>query len=283
MTGGEVHPPIGAVREAVARALAEDIGPLGDLTSALLPADSKATADIVPRKVGVLAGRMAATEAFFQVDALVRIDWWADDGQQVAAGQPVATVAGSLPSILVAERTALNFLCHLSGIATLTRRFAEAAAPGAAVRDTRKTTPGLRALEKAAVRAGGGLNHRGSLSDGLLVKDNHLFGISIEEAVAKGRSLYPGRPIQVECDSIRQAQIAALVGADLVLLDNMTPGQVDDCVSVLRSTGYLGYVEVSGRVTLENVPTYAAAGAQLISVGALTHSAPVLDIGLDLR
>ena len=133
------------------------------------------------------------------------------------------------------------------------------------------------------MRAGGGLNHRGNLSDGILLKDNHLFGISIEEAVAKARDLYPGRPIQVECDSIRQAETAALVGADLVLLDNMTPGQVSDCVSVLRATGYPGVVEVSGRVTLENVPTYASAGAQLISVGALTHSAPALDIGLDLR
>jgi nicotinate-nucleotide pyrophosphorylase (carboxylating) len=277
------YPPIGAVREAVARALAEDIGPLGDLTTSLLPADAKATADIVPRKVGVLAGRLAATEAFAQIDADVSIDWWADDGHRVGAGQPVATVTGTLTSILIAERTALNFLCHLSGIATLTRRYADAASPGAQVRDTRKTTPGLRAMEKAAVRAGGGVNHRGNLSDGILLKDNHLFGISIVEAVAKARDLYPGRPIQVECDSIRQAETAAMVGADLVLLDNMTPGQVSDCVGVLRATGYPGVVEVSGGVTLENVPTYASAGAQLISVGALTHSAPTLDIGLDLR
>ncbi len=278
-----MHPPVGAVREAVTRALAEDIGPLGDLTTSLLPPGAKATADITPRKVGVLAGRLAATEAFAQVDPHVHIDWWADDGHRISARQPVATVTGSLASILVAERTALNFLGHLSGIATLTRRFAEAAAPGAQVRDTRKTTPGLRALEKAAVRAGGGVNHRGSLSDGILLKDNHLFGISIGEAVAKSRALYPGRPIQVECDSLRQAEVAAMVGADLVLLDNMTPGQVSDVVSVLRATGYPGIVEVSGNVTLENVPTYASAGAQLISVGALTHSAPVLDIGLDLR
>lgn len=278
-----MHPPASAVREAVARALAEDLGPLGDLTSALLPSQAKATADVVPRKVGVLAGRLAATEAFAQVDAQLHVDWWADDGHRVSARQPIATVTGSLTSILVAERTALNFLSHLSGIATLTRRYADAAAPGAHVRDTRKTTPGLRALEKAAVRAGGGLNHRGNLSDGILLKDNHLFGISIAEAVAKARDLYPGRPIQVECDSLRQAEVAALVGADLVLLDNLTPGQVSDVVSVLRATGYAGVVEVSGGVTLENVPTYASAGAQLISIGALTHSAPALDIGLDVR
>jgi nicotinate-nucleotide pyrophosphorylase (carboxylating) len=278
-----VHPPIGAVREAVTRALAEDIGPLGDLTTSLLPADAKATADLVPRKVGILAGRLAATEAFFQVDRHVHIDWWADDGHRVIASQPVATITGRLGSILVAERTALNFLCHLSGIATLTRRYADAASPGAHVRDTRKTTPGLRALEKAAVRAGGGLNHRGNLSDGILVKDNHLAGISIEEAVARARDLYPGRPVQVECDSLRQAATAALVGAELLLLDNMTPGDVSEVVSVLRQSGYGGLIEVSGRVSLENVPSYAMAGAQLISVGALTHSAPVLDIGLDLR
>jgi nicotinate-nucleotide pyrophosphorylase (carboxylating) len=188
-----------------------------------------------------------------------------------------------MASILISERTALNFLCHLSGIASLTRRYADAASPGADIRDTRKTTPGLRALEKAAVRAGGGLNHRGNLSDGLLVKDNHQVGVSIEEAVARARALYPGRPIQVECDSLRQARSAALVGSDLVLLDNMTPAEVSECVSILRATGYGGVVEVSGRVTLENVPAYASAGAQLISVGALTHSAPALDIGLDLR
>jgi nicotinate-nucleotide pyrophosphorylase (carboxylating) len=270
------------VREAVARALAEDVGPLGDLTSALLPPRAVVTADLVPRTDGVLAGRMAATEAFAQVDPLLRLEWLCDDGDRVAAGRPVATVSGTLAGILVAERTALNFLGHLSGIATLTRRFADAAAPYAHVRDTRKTTPGLRALEKAAVRAGGGLNHRGSLSDGLLVKDNHLAGISVEEAVAKARALYPGRPIQVECDSPRQAETAAKMGADLLLLDNMTPADVATCVATLRASGYPGVVEVSGGVTLDNVAAYAAGGAQLISVGALTHSAPILDIGLDL-
>ena len=280
MTG--VHPPMGAVREAVARALAEDIGALGDLTSALLPPQAVVTADLVPRAEGVLAGRRAATETVAQVDPLVKVHWRADDGQRVTAGQPIATMDGPLSAILMAERTALNFLCHLSGIATLTRRYADAAAPRAFVRDTRKTTPGLRALEKAAVRAGGGLNHRASLSDGILVKDNHLAGISIEAAVAKARVLYPGRPVQVECDSLRQAQVAATVGADLLLLDNMAPDDVARCVTALRQAGYSGTVEVSGGVTLENVPAYAAAGAQLISVGALTHSAPILDIGLDI-
>ena len=276
------HPAMGAVREAVARALAEDLGPLGDLTTALLPARATVTADLVPRGDGVLAGRMAATEAFTQVDVGVRLDWRADDGERITAGQPVATMAGTLASILVAERTALNFLCHLSGIATLTRRYADAAAPNAHVRDTRKTTPGLRALEKAAVRAGGGLNHRGSLSDGLLLKDNHLAGISIEKAVAKARVLYPGRAVQVECDDLGQVRIAALCEADLLLLDNMTPAEVSECVAALRRSNYLGVVEVSGGITLDNVAAYAAAGAQLISVGALTHSAPILDIGLDI-
>ena len=188
-----------------------------------------------------------------------------------------------LASILIAERTALNFLCHLSGIATLTRRYADAASPGAHVRDTRKTTPGLRALEKAAVRAGGGLNHRGNLSDGILLKDNHLFGISIEEAVAKARDLYPGRP---DPGGVRLAAPGPGGGPG-----RRRPGaarQHDAGPGVRLRVGAAGHrlpgvVEVSGGVTLENVPTYASAGAQLISVGALTHSAPALDIGLDLR
>jgi nicotinate-nucleotide pyrophosphorylase (carboxylating) len=169
-------------------------------------------------------------------------------------------------------------LCHLSGIATLTRRYVDAARP-ARVRDTRKTTPGLRALEKAAVRAGGGVNHRGSLSDGILVKDNHLGGLTVEEAVERARAGWPGRSVQVECDTPDQVKAALVAGADLVLLDNMTPDAVAACVSVISGRCL---VEVSGGVTLDTVAAYAAAGADLISVGALTHSAPILDIGLDL-
>ena len=282
------HPPAGAAREAVARALAEDLGPLGDLTAALLPPGATAVGDLVPRAAGVLAGRLAAAEAFTQVDRSLAVRWHADDGDQVAAGASVGEVTGPLASMLTAERTALNLLGHLSGVATLTRRFVTAAGGRARIRDTRKTTPGLRALEKAAVRAGGGVNHRGSLSDGVLVKDNHLFGLSVAEAVERANQVWPGRAVQVECDTIEQAKEAVTAGADLVLLDNMTPAQVAACAEVVAAAPAAGrsgrcLVEVSGGVTLETVAEYAAAGADLISVGAITHSAPVLDIGLDVR
>jgi len=275
-------PPATAVREAVSRALAEDLGPLGDLTAALLPAGVSAVADLVPRAVGVLAGNLAATEAFLQVDPGVAVRWYADDGDDVVAGVAVGEVSGPLASILTAERTALNFLGHLSGVATLTHRFVAVAAGGGRtrIRDTRKTTPGLRALEKAAVRAGGGLNHRGSLSDGVLVKDNHLAGIGVSQAVGRTRALWPGRAVQVECDTVEQVQAAADANAELVLLDNMTPEQVRRCVELVA---FRCLVEVSGGVNLATVAAYADAVADLISVGAITHSAPVLDIGLDVR
>ncbi len=275
--------PVSGLPDVVARALAEDLGPLGDLTSSLLPADATATAVLVPRQDGVLAGRPAAHETFAQVDRRVSVEWRAHDGDRIAAGVPFASVDGPLASILTAERTALNFLGHLSGIATLTRRYVDAVAragTGAAIRDTRKTTPGLRALEKGAVRAGGGVNHRGSLSDGILVKDNHLGGLSVEEAVARARAIWPGRTVQIECDTIDQVKAAVVAGADLVLLDNMTPGEV---AAAVEAVGRRSLVEVSGGVTLETVAAYAAAGAHLISVGAITHSAPILDIGLDLE
>jgi nicotinate-nucleotide pyrophosphorylase (carboxylating) len=188
-------------------------------------------------------------------------------------------VEGPLASILVGERTALNLLCHLSGVASLTRRYVRAAAGHARIRDTRKTTPGLRALEKAAVRAGGGVNHRGSLSDGVLLKDNHLAGLTIQAAVRRARLRWPGRSVQVECDTTAQLDEALEAGADLVLLDNMSPAEVTRCV---ERVGGRSLVEVSGSVTLDTAGAYADAGVDLISVGAITHSAPVLDIGLDL-
>ena len=185
----------GVVRDAVARALAEDLGPLGDITAALLDPGERASASFIPRKAGVIAGTACATEAFAQVDPSVVVQWRVDDGGAVDARQVAGTVEGPLASILTAERTALNFLCHLSGIATLTRRFVDAAADApdsrARIWDTRKTLPGLRALEKAAVRAGGGVNHRGSLSEMVLVKDNHLGRIGIGEAVRRRASAGP--------------------------------------------------------------------------------------------
>jgi len=275
----DLQPPLPAVREAVARALAEDVGALGDVSAALLAVDSHVVASFVPRGDGVIAGCLAATETFAQIDPAVRVDWSVDDGVEIVTGQVIGRVEGPLPSILTGERTALNFLCHLSGIASLTRRYVRATHGKARVRDTRKTTPGLRALEKAAVRAGGGVNHRGSLSDSVLIKDNHLAGLSIPQAVARARLRWPGLSVQVECDQRDQVNTAIEAGADLVLLDNMTPEQVAECVKIVDGRFP---VEVSGNVSVETLGAYVDAGANLISVGALTHSAPVLDIGLDL-
>jgi nicotinate-nucleotide pyrophosphorylase (carboxylating) len=275
----DVHPPITAVRDVVARALAEDLTPLGDVTASLLPIDADVTARLVPRQDGVLAGRLCADEAFGQVDAATTVAWDSDDGQEVSTGRAIATVAGRLSSILSAERTALNLLGHLSGVATMTRRYVRATHGQARIRDTRKTTPGLRALEKAAVRAGGGVNHRGNLSDGILLKDNHLAGIGIAEAVRRAHLRWPGRTVEIECDTLEQVREALAASADLVLLDNMSPEEVAEAVGVVNKALL---VEVSGRVTIDSVGADAHAGADLISVGAITHSAPVLDIGLDL-
>jgi nicotinate-nucleotide pyrophosphorylase (carboxylating) len=279
MTATWLDPPVSSVREVVARALAEDLGVFGDLTAGLLPPGATVAASIVAREQGVLAGRLAASETFAAVNADVTVRWEVADGEQLTAGLVLARVDGPLASVVTAERTALNLLGHLSGIASLTRRYVDAAGGRSRIRDTRKTTPGLRALEKAAVRAGGGVNHRGSLSDGILVKDNHLAGLTIEVAVSTAHQRWPGVPCQVECDSLDQVKEALVAGADLVLLDNMDPTAVAAAVAVV---GGRIPVEVSGRVALEDVAGFAQAGADLISVGSLTHSAPVLDIGLDL-
>jgi nicotinate-nucleotide pyrophosphorylase (carboxylating) len=280
MTANWLDPPVTAVREVVARALAEDLGVFGDVTAGLVPPAAMVRAALVARAPGVLAGRLAATEAFAAVDPAIGVRWAAADGDRVAAGQVLGRIEGPLASVLTAERTALNLLGHLSGVATLTRRFVDAAGTSARIRDTRKTTPGLRALEKAAVRAGGGTNHRASLSEGILLKDNHLGGVSIEAAVARAKDRWPSLMVEVECDTLEQVKVAVEAGADLVLLDNMGPAGVAAAVQLIDRRIP---IEVSGRVALDDVAALAAAGADLISVGALTHSAPVLDIGLDLQ
>ena len=269
------------LRDTVAAALDEDLGPLGDLTAALLPRAATAEAVIVPRGDGILAGTLPAVQAYHHHNPwTVSLELLAEDGEQLVAGEPIARLHGSLAHMLTVERTALNFLSHLSGIATLTRRYVDAVAgTGVRIRDTRKTTPGLRALEKAAVRAGGGVNHRGNLSDGILIKDNHLGGMTITDAVAAARRMWTGRPVQVECDRIEQVEEALTTFAELVLLDNMSPDEVRACVEFVAGRSL---VEVSGGVTLDTVAAYAAAGPTFISVGAITHSAPILDIGLDL-
>jgi nicotinate-nucleotide pyrophosphorylase (carboxylating) len=278
-----LDPPQHLVREAVARALAEDVGALGDLTAALVPADARAVGVVVARVPGVLAGRACAAETWAQLDPAVQLAWRCADGDELRAGTVVADVTGPLRSVLTGERTALNFLCHLSGVATLTRRFAVAAGAHTRVLDTRKTLPGLRALEKAAVRAGGGVNHRGSLSDLVLVKDNHRAGLTVGEAVAAAHAAWPGRGVEVECDDADEVRDAVGAGADLVLLDNFSPEQVAACVPIVRAGPRPETpVEVSGGVTLDTVAAYAASGADLVSVGALTQSAPALDLALDL-
>ncbi len=280
-----LDPPAADVHAAVERALAEDLTPLGDLTSALLPAGREVEARFVARETGVLAGRACATETLRQVDSGIEATWEAGDGDAVEPGHRLCTVRGRLRSVVVAERTALNFLGHLSGIATEVRRYVDAA-EGARIWDTRKTTPGLRSLEKAAVRAGGGRNHRGNLSDWVMFKDNHLAGISIADAVAAARDRWPARTVEVECDRIDQLEKALDAGADLVLLDNMSPDQVRDCVAVAEawasSSGRRPLLEASGGITLQTVSAYASTGVDLISIGRLTNSAPVLDIGLDI-
>src|SRR5262249_3487995 len=203
----------------------EDLGPLGDLTAALLPADATVAAALRARQEGVLAGVRCAEETFRAVDPAIVAQWHRADGDRLAPGAVVATVTGPLASVLAAERTALNFLCHLSGVATLTRRFVDAAVsanPGTRIWDTRKTLPGLRALEKAAVRAGGGVNHRGSLSDFVLVKDNHLAGITITEAVRRAGMRWPARTVEVECENLEKVHEAIVAGGDMALVASMT-------------------------------------------------------------
>ena len=275
-----------AVTEAVTRALDEDLGPDGDVTAALVPETATAHYALRARQKGVLAGRAPADEAFRRVGPTLDLVWHANDGDELKPGDTILDVTGPLRPILTAERTALNFLGHLSGVATLTARFVKAAHeanPAVAVLDTRKTLPGLRLLEKAAVRAGGGTNHRLGLSDAVLVKDNHLAGTSITDAVARARTLWPGRLVEIECDTLDQVTEAASAGADAVLLDNMDPATVAEAVAAahLAAPGPI-LTEVSGGVSLDTIGTYAAAGPDRISVGALTHSAPVLDLGLDL-
>jgi nicotinate-nucleotide pyrophosphorylase (carboxylating) len=272
-----------AVRAAVTLALAEDLTPLGDITSSLLPPDVNGDAAFVVRTPGVLAGIACATETYAQLDTAVSVEWTAVDGDEVDAKETIGRVRGPLASILTGERTALNFLGHLSGIATLTHELVAATGGRARIWDTRKTTPGLRSLEKAAVRAGGGANHRGNLSDWVLLKDNHLTVLGIDEAVRRARTQWPARTVHVECDSIDQVAQALAAGADALLLDNMTPDEVRACVALANDAPRRPLLEVSGGITRETVRAYAQTGADCISIGAITNSAPVLDIGLDIE
>jgi nicotinate-nucleotide pyrophosphorylase (carboxylating) len=273
-------PPPAVVSALVEAALREDFGVLGDITSiACVAEDSFAEARFVAREEGVLAGTAAATETFRQVDPAVQLTWSEGDGASLLPGGHVGSLSGPLRSILGGERVALNFLQHCSGVASLTRRYVRATHGRARILDTRKTVPGLRALQKAAVRAGGGFNHRDSLSDAVLIKDNHLAALGVAKAIERARARWPNRIIEVECDTIEQVAEAREAGPDVVLVDNMAPADVKQAIELLEG---VAKVEVSGGVTLETVGVYAESGADYISVGALTHSVRALDIGLDV-
>lgn len=271
------------VDEIVNRALDEDLGAGIDVTTAAtIPAEQEGSADLVPRVDGVVAGLPVVAWVFDVVsEGRLRCEFHVADGDRVTAGQPLATVTGPVRDLLTAERTALNVLTHLSGIATATRRWVDAVeGTRAVIRDTRKTLPGLRALEKYAVRCGGGQNHRMSLSDAALVKDNHVAAAGgVVEAFDLVREAYPDLSIEVEVDTVEQARAAIEAGAELVLLDNMSPADMVQVVAIAPAEVKL---EASGGLTLATAAEVARTGVDFISVGALTHSSPALDIGLDI-
>jgi nicotinate-nucleotide pyrophosphorylase (carboxylating) len=261
-------------------ALAEDVG-AGDVTTeATVDADASGEAELLLKEPGVVCGLDAAEAVFRALDEDIRFEAFFDEGAVVAGVTVVARVAGLQRAILTGERTALNFLGRLSGIATLTRRYVDAVeGTGAAILDTRKTTPGLRVLEKHAVACGGGRNHRLALDDGVLVKDNHLRTLgSIQAAVERLRDVTP-LPIEVECDTLDQVSEALDAGADGLLLDNMSLDMLVAAVSLAKGRARL---EASGGITLDNVRAVAETGVDEISIGALTHSARSLDVSLEL-
>jgi nicotinate-nucleotide pyrophosphorylase (carboxylating) len=265
-------------------AVAEDLAGGADVTSAAtVPAEQDATAAFVARADGVVAG-LPVVEVVLHVVAggePLTVTPRVSDGDRVVPGAPLLEVTGRTRTLLTAERTALNLLTHLSGVATSTRRWADAVAgTGASVRDTRKTLPGLRALEKYAVRCGGGVNHRMALSDAALVKDNHVVAAGgVAEAFRAVRARFPDVLVEVECDTVAQVAEAVEAGADLVLCDNMSPAQLREAVAVTAGRARL---EASGGLTLDTARDVAATGVDYLAVGALTHSAPALDVGLDL-
>lgn len=279
-----------AIADVVDRALAEDLG-LGfggvegltgnvDVTStATIPADLMGTADVRTRAAGVVAGIGIAAVVFERAGAEVTAV--AADGDRVRPGDVVLTATGPVRRLLTVERTMLNLLCHLSGIATLTAGWVDAVAgTGAQIRDTRKTTPGLRALEKYAVRCGGGVNHRMGLWDAALVKDNHVAAAGgVAAAFAAVRATFPGVTVEVECDTVAQVSEAIAAGADLILLDNMSLDDLRTCVRLAPDI----LLEASGGLTLDTAHDVASTGVNYLAVGALTHSAPILDLGMDLR
>ena len=279
------HPPETLLVEPVVRrALEEDLGRAGDITSALtVPKDAHAKARLVARKPGTIAGLIVAEAAFRMIDGQTKFTPEASDGATVAAGTVLAAIEGNARALLSAERVALNFVGHLSGIATATRALVDAVAgTKARIVDTRKTTPGLRALEKYAVRCGGGFNHRFGLDDAALIKDNHLVAAGgIGPAIERVRAgLGHMAKIELEVDSLAQLEEALTLGVDTILLDNMSPETLRQAVALNKGRAVL---EASGGVTLATVRAVAESGVDYISSGAITHSAPNLDVALDFE
>jgi len=271
----------GLYRELVRRALAEDFG-WGDVTTeTIIDRNQKGHASIIAKSPCVLAGLDVAAEAFRQLDPGVAITSHRKDGDTSEPGTTVTEFRGQAAALLTAERTALNFLQHLSGIATLTRRFVEAAGDRITVLDTRKTTPLLRALEKYAVRAGGGVNHRNGLDDGILVKDNHIrLATDIGTVVRQMRRTNREMPTEVEAQSLQQVDEALAAGADIVMLDNLS---TPDIIEAVRRCKGRAKTEISGGVTLDRMRELAATGADYVSIGALTHSAPAADLSFEIE
>jgi nicotinate-nucleotide pyrophosphorylase (carboxylating) len=268
-------------REIVRRALAEDLG-WGDVTTeATVSTDLRAKGVILVKSPCVIAGLDVAAEAFLQLDPGCSFDRKRKDGDRCQPGDVVAELRGQAASMLTAERTALNFIQRLSGIATITRAFVDAASGTITILDTRKTTPTLRALEKYAVRAGAGTNHRAGLDDGVLIKDNHVrLAGGVRAAVQKMKDADPEMPIEVEAQSLEEVDEAIAAGADIILFDNLSIEAIHEGV---RRVGGRAKIELSGGVTLERIPELAKTGATYVSVGALTHSAPAVDLSFELE
>jgi nicotinate-nucleotide pyrophosphorylase (carboxylating) len=269
-----------AYRDLVRRALAEDVGS-GDVTTrACVPAAARAKGAFLAKAPCVVAGLDVAVEAFRQIEAGVDVEIRVADGTRCEPGAVIAEVRGSAVALLTGERTALNFLQRMSGIATRTRQYVDAAAGRIVVLDTRKTTPTLRALEKYAVRAGGGTNHRSGLFDAILIKDNHIrIAGGVSRAIAAARDRNPGLGIEIEAETPDQVDEALRAGADTIMLDNMTTAEIARSVTAVAGRAK---IEISGGVTLDRIGDLATTGADFVSVGALTHSAPAIDISFEI-
>jgi nicotinate-nucleotide pyrophosphorylase (carboxylating) len=268
-------------RDLVRRAVVEDIGP-GDLTTlATVPAGAVGRAKLLARRACVVAGLDIVQAVFAEIDPRVEFTALTRDGETCGAGETMAMLAGPASALLVGERTALNFLQHLSGIATQTRRFVEAAGEHLTVLDTRKTLPTLRAIEKYAVRCGGAVNHRAGLYDAVLIKDNHIrLAGGVGAAVRRAREYRPGAPIEVEAQSLDEVGQALAARVDTIMLDNLSDDEMREAVAIVNGRAH---IEISGGVTLDRIRALASIGADSVSVGALTHSAPAADISLEIE